>query len=421
MSADKNWIYQTNIYEVNLRQYTTEGTFRAFSEHLPRLRDMGVETLWFMPITPISLKERKGTLGSYYACSDYTSINPEFGTMDDFKALVLQAHGMGFYVIIDWVANHTGWDHHWTTEHPDWYEHDAETRQFKRASGMHDIIELDFKNPDLRAAMIEAMSFWINHTGIDGFRCDLAFWVELEFWLEAIPRLNAIRPLFWLAEMDALEHIPYMQVFDAAYTWSWMHQTKSFYEGNYPLKGLSGLLTHYQAVPGLLAWFTTNHDENTWNGSEYEKYGPAAPVLAVHSCTWPGIPLIYSGQEMPNYKRLEFFDKDVIPWTGRYELHDFYKTLFNLHRHHPALDARTPVFLLKTSDDGQLIAYLRRAEKEQVMVWLNLSDKRASFELQDSWLGGHFRDVFSGVVEDLSQTKNFVMEPWSYRVFTCEV
>ena len=166
-----DWIATTNVYEVNVRQYTPEGTFNAFAKHLPRLKDMGVKTLWFMPITPIAQKERKGSMGSQYAASDYTSINPEFGTMDDFKNLVKSAHAQGFKVIIDWVANHTGWDHRWTHEHPDYYERDSTTGDFKRASGMDDIIELNYKNPALRKAMIDAMQFWVREADIDGFRC----------------------------------------------------------------------------------------------------------------------------------------------------------------------------------------------------------------------------------------------------------
>ena len=176
-----DWIQNTNVYEVNLRQYTAAGSFNAFAAELPRLKEMGVKTLWFMPITPIAKKQMKGSLGSYYACSDYTAINPEFGTLEDFKQLVGKAHEMGFKVIIDWVANHTGWDHVWTKTHPGYYEKDPATNDFKIASGMDDIIELDFKNPDLRKAMIDAMRFWITEADIDGFRCDLAFWVELDF------------------------------------------------------------------------------------------------------------------------------------------------------------------------------------------------------------------------------------------------
>ena len=196
-----DWVKSTTIYEVNIRQYTPEGTFNAFAQHLPRLKELGVETLWFMPVTPIAQKNKKGSLGSYYACSDYTSINPEFGTMDDFKSLVELAHQLGFKVILDWVANHTGWDHHWTVEHPDYYLKDPATNDFLKASGMDDIIELDFGNPSLRREMTEAMKFWVRECDIDGYRCDLASWVELDYWLEARPQVDAVKPLFWLESM----------------------------------------------------------------------------------------------------------------------------------------------------------------------------------------------------------------------------
>ena len=218
MSMSADWKNSTNVYEVNVRQYTKEGSFNAFVKELPRLKDMGVQTLWFMPVTPIAQKNKKGTLGSYYAAADYTSINPEFGTLQDFKNLVEEAHKQGFKVIIDWVANHTGWDHVWTKEHPEYYKRDSATGDFAVASGMDDIIELDFKNPALRRAMIDAMRFWIDETKIDGFRCDLAFWVELDFWIEAKKELDPEKKLFWLGELDPLENPDYMQVFDAAYT-----------------------------------------------------------------------------------------------------------------------------------------------------------------------------------------------------------
>ena len=416
MSSGKDWISQTNIYEVNLRQYTPEGSFKAFSSHLPRLRDMGVQTLWFMPITPISLQERKGSLGSYYACSDYTSVNPEFGSLEDFRSLVAEAHGMGFQVILDWVANHTGWDHRWTREHPEWYEKDPATGDFKRASGMDDIIELDFSQPAMRAAMTDAMKFWVRECHIDGFRCDLAFWVELDYWLEAIPQVNALKPLFWLAEADPSDHPAYMQIFDAAYTWTWMHRTQDFYDQRFPLDGLVKILYQYQSMPGIKAWFTSNHDENTWNGSEYEKYGAAAKALAVHSCTWPGLPLVYSGQELPNRKRLQFFDKDPIEWSGTYELHDFYKALLTLQHRHPALDARGPVFQLNTSAGGCVLAYLRKSGEAEVIVFLNLCAQAVQFQLLDTWVKGHFEELFSLQPHDFS-IRDFEMQPWGYLVY----
>lgn len=417
-TLNKDWITQTNIYEVNLRQYTKEGTFNAFLNELPRLKQMGVQTLWFMPITPISQKNKKGSLGSYYACSDYTGINPEFGTLDDFKNLVDQAHQQGFKVIIDWVANHTGWDHKWTKEHLDWYLKDSATGDFQKASGMDDIIELDFKNKEMRRAMIDAMKFWITEAGIDGFRADLAFWVELDFWQEAKAELDKVKPLLWLGELDPLDNPEYMQVFDAAYTWTWMHKTKDFYQKNLKLSDLDSVLQRYDKAPGMKAWFTTNHDENSWNGTEYEKYGDAAKALAVFSCTYPGLPLIYSGQELPNKKRLEFFEKDVIAWDGSYALNDFYKTLLTLHSTHPALHgdaAKAPVTRLYA--DPNIMAYLRTNGDRQVLVLLNLSKERVRFELNETKISGIYKNAFSGAANDFTSEKAFEMGPWEYLVY----
>jgi alpha-amylase len=398
-----DWIKSTNVYEVNVRQYTEEGTFNAFLKELPRLKDMGVHTLWFMPVTPIAQKNKKGTLGSYYAAADYTSINPEFGSLKDFKNLVREAHKQGFKVIIDWVANHTGWDHVWTKEHPEYYKKDSATGDFAAASGMDDIIELDFTKPELRKAMIEAMQFWIREANIDGFRCDLAFWVELPFWIEAKKELEKEKRLFWLGELDPLEHPAYMQVFDAAYTWTWMHKTEEFYKKTLSVDFLDTVLNKYESVPGMKAWFTANHDENSWNGTEYEKYGEAAKALAVFSCTWPGLPLIYSGQELPNKKRLKFFEKDVIEWNDNYALHNFYKILLSLHSNDAALNGDSkiaPVYRLHTSDDKHILAYLRQKDEKEILVLVNLSGKSLNVSIDSEIVKGKFTEVFTNIETD---------------------
>jgi alpha-amylase len=416
------WVKTTNVYEVNVRQYTPEGTFTAFAASLPRLRDMGVETLWFMPVTPIAQKNKKGSLGSPYACSDYTAINPQLGTLDDFKALVKQAHDLGFKVIIDWVANHTGWDHRWTTEHPEYYLKDSTTGDFKIASGMDDIIELDFKNPTLRRAMIEAMQYWVKECDIDGYRCDLASWVEVDFWKEARPQVDAVKPLFWLGEFDELENPDYKPVFDCSYTWKWMHATKSFYEKKQPVDSLLPLLQRYSKPNGttMNLWFTTNHDENSWNGTEYEKYGDMAKALAVFSTTWDGVPLVYSGQELPNTKRLQFFEKDPIAWQTTPALADFYKTLFTVKKNNPALRAGDPgvtTYLLKTGVEKQVLAFLRVKGDRAVLVLLNLSTEKLRFEITDPQLTGRFVNVFGKAVNDFSTERFFEMQPWEYLVY----
>ncbi len=421
MELPKQWKHHTNIYEVNVRQYTQEGTFRAFEKELPRLRAMGVETLWFMPITPIATQKMKGTLGSPYAASDYTSINPEFGTLEDFKHLVNSAHAQGFKVIIDWVANHTGWNHVWTKTHPEYYLHDADG-SFHIASGMDDIIELDYSKPELRNAMIDAMKFWVRETNIDGFRCDLASWVEVDFWEQARPAVETVKPLFWLGEFDELEQPEYGKVFDASYSWTWMHKTKDYYEKNLPLQELKDVLMKYSAIgdQSMRAWFTTNHDENSWNGTEYEKYGVIAKPLAVFSATWNGVPLMYSGQELPNHKRLEFFEKDVIQWMGQYELTDFYKTLFHLKSTNPALrggDPAVTTYFINTTENGKILAYLRKNGQDEVLVVLNLSKESVNFSIQDTMVQGSFKNLFEKTDRNWSDNPSLSMKPGDYAVF----
>jgi Glycosidases len=304
-----SWSYNTNIYEVNVRQYTHEGTFEAFKKHLLQLKDMGVEVLWLMPITPISSKGRKGTLGSYYAVQNYKAVNPEFGSLQDFIELVKYSHDLGFKIIIDWVANHTGNDNVWIDEHPDFFCY--EEGQIVHPHGWEDVSKLNFDNDEMQHAMIDTMRFWIDTCDIDGFRCDMAHLVPLDFWKRARTELQKIKPdQFWLAEC---EEVNYHDVFDATYTWKWMHATEEFCKDKIGLDNLFSVLKNYNdSFPkdAFRIYFTSNHDENSWNGTEYEKYGDAVKALAVFSCTWNGIPMIYSGQELPNYKRLQFFDKD---------------------------------------------------------------------------------------------------------------
>ena len=421
MDLPQEWKHTTNIYDVNIRQYTKEGTFRAFEKEMPRLKNMGVKTLWLMPITPIAQKNKKGSLGSPYAASDYTSINPEFGTLNDFKHLVNEAHRLGFKLIIDWVANHTGWDHIWTKTHPEFYKKE-ENGAFKIASGMDDIIELDFSNQDMRKAMIDAMKFWIEETNIDGFRCDLASWVTVDFWKEARPELEKIKPLFFIGEFDELESLEYGKVFDASYSWKWMHKSADFYKNNEPITELVDLLREYSQIgdSSMRAWFTTNHDENSWNGTEFEKYGDITKSMAIFSATWNGIPLLYSGQELPNLKRLEFFEKDPIEWTNNYQMADFYKTLLNLKSSNPALrggDSNVVTYLLNTSANDEIFAYIRKNKWDEVLVVLNFSKEDVEFTINDDNISGVFKNVFDGTKRDFSNGKSFSFKVSDFAVF----
>lgn len=407
------WCKTTNLYEVNVRQYTIEGSFEAFSKHLPRLKQMGVETLWFMPITPISVEKRLGSLGSYYACSDYTAVNPEFGTVDDFRELVEKAHSLGFKVIIDWVANHTGWDHIWTKTNPGFYKRNAEGK-FYDSNNWEDVIDLNYYDGLMRKAMIEAMEFWVKECDIDGFRCDMAHLVPLDFWRQARLQLDQTKPLFWLAET---EDYHYLDVFDCCYAWDWMHQTLRFSKGEIGLAELKGVLSRYDRdYPSQTyhLYFTTNHDENSWNGTEYEKYGPAAKALAVFSATWDGIPLVYSGQELPNLKRLKFFEKDLIEWKEPILLHDFYKTLFELRKENPTLG--TKPILIPTHSDQYIMAFMRREGLRELLVILNLSPNQIYLQLPDGYVHGIFTNVFSGEKVDVIPRHSFELKAWDFCV-----
>ncbi len=413
-----SWAKGANIYEVNIRQYTAEGTFNAFAQHLPRLKDMGVEIVWLMPVTPISKLKMLGSLGSYYACSSYTAINPEFGTMADFLALVQAVHSQGMKIIIDWVANHTGADHRWSIEHPDWYVKDK-GGHFAELHGWKDVIHLDYSKAEMRAEMINSMRFWTEEGGIDGFRCDMAHLVPLDFWVDARAQCDAIRPLFWLAECDEMA---YHAAFDVSYAWEWMHASENMAKGNASIAQMKDVLFKYAKYPqgALKLYFTSNHDENTWNGTEYEKYHGAARAFAVFTCTWPGMPLVYSGQELPNVKRLKFFDKDQIDWKPDIVLHNFYKTLLHLRKTHTCLQGGEEAFayMLPTQQDDKIFAYLLADGSSKVLVLLNFSQvDKLHINIQHPSLSGAYKNIISGLEYNFKQEESFELQAWEFMVY----
>jgi glycosidase len=408
------WSLNTNVYEINLRQYTPEGTFQAFAKELPRLKDMGVETLWFMPIQPIGEKKRLGSLGSYYSISNYTDTNPEFGTIRDFRMLVKKAHDLKLRVLIDWVANHTSWDHSWTISHPEFYKRNAQN-EFYDNNNWSDVIDLNYYDYAMRKAMIACMEFWVNECNIDGFRCDMAHLVPLDFWRQARQHLDKVKPLFWLAET---EHVNYQYVFDCSYAWNWMHLTESFIQQKLNMNDLKSALAEYQRkkLPQTnYLFFTSNHDENSWNGTEYEKYREGALPLAVLTCTWNGIPLIYSGQELPNNKRLKFFDKDPIEWNQKPALHQFYKTLLDLRSSFG--EESTTALILNTDAESRVLAFLKISRLKQILVVLNLGANQQKVQFSDAAVSGRYREVFTAKNYEAPSINNIMMEPWSYLVF----
>lgn len=330
------------VYEMNVRQYTPEGTFAAAQQQLPRLAELGVDILWLMPIYPIGEEGRKGTLGSYYAVRNYCDVNPEFGTLEDFDNFLAEAHRLGLRVVIDWVANHTSPDAVWVTGQPaDWYERDADGNTTFTAD-WSDTANLNYENKDVWNGIANAMRFWLER-GIDGFRCDMACEVPLEFWQETIAGLRADYPgIYMLAEgEEPLLHT--LSGFDASYSWELHHMLNAIARGEKNIDELTDYLQRdAERFPedAMRLMFTSNHDENSWAGTEFERMGDAAKLMAVLTFTLPnGQPLIYTGQEIGWNKRFEFFEKDPVPAWEDNEYTEFYKWLVELRHNNPALSA----------------------------------------------------------------------------------
>ncbi|MBL6448996.1 alpha-glucosidase C-terminal domain-containing protein [Fulvivirga sp. 29W222] len=403
------------IYEVNIRQFTPEGTFKAFNEHLPRLKELGTEILWLMPIQPIGEKNRKGSLGSYYSIKDYKAVNPEFGTLEDFKTTVDKAHELGMYVILDWVPNHTAWDHPWIKGHPEYYAKDS-LGNITYEADWTDIALLDHSNAETRKEMIDAMKFWIDETDIDGFRCDHAgHEIPLYFWEEATATLDSIKDLFWLAEWD--EPRMHMEL-DVTYNWSILHATESVAKGEHSAdelyESIEKDLAHYGHSPFRLL-MTTNHDENAWAGTVFERYGEGHKAFAVFTFTVYGIPMIYSGQEVGLDKRLAFFEKDSISWNDENGLTDFYKKLVKLRKDNAALWSGHYGGMPEkiNSNNENILVYSRKKDNNQVLVILNLSNKPQKIELSPE-LSGEYENYMTNEQIDLTSLKS--LKPYEYIV-----
>lgn len=413
-----SWIMQGNIYEVNVRQYTPEGTFKAFEPNLQRLKDMGVQTLWFMPITPISKTDRKGLMGSYYAVSNYTAVNPEFGTMDDWKSLVKKCHEMGFKVITDWVPNHSGGDNYWLDKYPDFYVRDSITGKAVSPYDWSDTRKLNYNNPVLVDSMINCMKFWLTETDIDGFRCDVAGDVPDDFWKKCLPQLRAMKNIFMLAESNKAAEQE--DGFDATYSWNEFSMMKRIAKGERPAFALDSVINRVDsAFPknALLLYFTSNHDENSWNKAEYKTMPGAshAPFAVLTQTIGRSIPLIYSGQEEPYLDSISFFYKDTITF-GKYVRAGFYKTLLNLRKENAALSANASFIKLKTNNDSAIYAYTREGGGKKILVLLNLSDKPQNFHFQGSVIKGNAKNVFTGEEENIKS--EFEMKPWDYFLYS---
>lgn len=432
------WAKNANIYEVNIRQYTDEANFKGFESHIPRLHDMGVDILWLMPVHPISvekrkakgdllvkdiedIEERKKYQGSPYAVADYTAVNPDFGSMDDFKSMLQTAHNNGMKVIIDWVPNHTGWDNKWIVEHPEWYTKDSlgnitdpinyETGE---SWGWTDVADLDYDNKEMRVAMLDAMLFWLDDVGIDGFRVDVAHGIEQSFWDEMKDKFEG-KDVFLLAESEVASHRN-SGAYHADYGWSFHHILNDIAKGDKNVSDVKDWLTKNKETyqKGFHMHFTSNHDENAWAGTEFSRMGDAHKVLAVLTCTFEGMPLIYSGQEEPLKEQLAFFSQQSIGFKN-YEYADFYKTLFTLKHNNEALwngEYGAPLEIISPSES--VLAYSRKKGEDQVASILNLTDKEQEYTLDMDI--SDLKNVFSGESVNLKAGMKYTISPWSYIV-----
>lgn len=414
------WSKNASIYEVNIRQYTPEGTFKAFQKHIPEIKKLGIKIVWFMPINPIGEKNRKGELGSYYSVKDFRAVNPEFGTLDDFKDLVKAIHNGGMYVIIDWVPNHSSWDNVLTETNPEFYKKDSLGNFMSPAADWTDVIALNYNNPKLWIYMEEAMEYWIKECDIDGFRCDHPGKIPIPFWNFTRKELEKLKPVFMLAEIES----PYFHehAFDMSYAWEFHHLLKKIYKGE---KNVTSLDNYYRKEvsnydpDAYRMVFTTNHDENSWNGTVYERLGVAVKTFAVLCGVVRGMPLIYNGQEADLNKALRFFDKDTIEWK-KSSFRDLYTKLTHLKLNNKALWnglGGGDMIRLKTNKDDKVFSFVREKENDKVFAVFNLSPENQKIEINNNLISGSYKDFTDDKKISLTSEYNAELPAWGYKVY----
>ncbi len=419
--AHPEWTRSATLYELNTRQFTEEGTFRAAEAHLPRLKALGVDVVWLMPIHPIGEENRKGTLGSPYSVRDYYGVNPEFGTLDDLKHFVDAAHQQGMYVILDWVANHTAWDNALVTEHPEWYERDYKG-DFRPTPwwDWSDIIDLDYGQSGLREYMTKAMAYWVREADVDGFRCDVAGFVPVDFWDRVRVELEAIKPVFMLAEWESRDL--HARAFDATYAWSWNDAVLRIARG---AADVGALFVYYSwnesafPVGAMRMTFVSNHDKNSWEGTQFEEFEDGLAPAIVLSVVGDGIPLLYSGQEAGNERRLAFFERDPIEWRDHW-VGDLYQRLFALKHENTALwNAPWGALMVKVpnSAESEVLSFVRENERDKVFAVFNFSAEPQAVTFAETLHYGAYTDYFTGEPAEFAGPTDMVLEPWGYRVY----
>ncbi len=410
------WSKNGVIYEVNLRQYSEAGTFKEFQKHLPRIKSLGVDIIWLMPIHPIGEVNRKGTLGSYYSVKDYLDVNPEHGTKEDFKDLVKQIHALGMYVIIDWVANHTAWDNELTKTNPDFYTKDSTGNFLPPVADWHDVIDLNYENKELWSYMTNALKYWVDEFNIDGYRCDVAGMVPTEFWTFAVPKIEETKQVFMLAEENKPE---LHSAFNMTYAWDFHHLMNDIAKGK---KNAADVIKYFKddnekyPSDAYRMIFTSNHDENSWNGTVFERMNDAAETMLVLSTVVEGMPLVYSGQEAGMDQRLDFFEKDVINWKD-HKFSNLYKSLFKLKNDNKALwngNFGARMEFIENSDSENVLTFIREKEQDKLFAIFNLSDKSTKINLNDEKIMGSYINLFTKQLSDISKEISFELNSWEY-------
>lgn len=413
------WVKDAVIYELNVRQYSTEGTFRAVEEDLERLKDLGIDVLWIMPVHPIGEVNRKGELGSYYSVKDYYDVNPEFGTLEDFKSLVKAIHEQGMKIIIDWVPNHTAWDNPLAVEHPEFYDR-TDSGEFKSPFDWTDVIQLDYDQQGLRDYMTEVLQYWVREIDIDGFRFDVAHMIPVDFFDSVRTQLLDIKEVFLLAEAD--QPFLHRNAMNMSYDWRLHHIMNEVAAGN---KNALAIKEHFAYVDSvypenaILMEFTSNHDENSWNGTVYERLGDAVECFTAFSFIIPGMPLIYNGQEACMDKRLKFFERDPIEWK-ECELNNFYKSLINLKTSNKALwsgDEQGSFGIIDSPMDENILVIKRENQDNKVIAIFNLSQNEVNLDLAGIDSDKNLMDYFDKDEAGFPAKGILELKAWDYKVY----
>ncbi|MGI4831970.1 MAG: alpha-amylase family glycosyl hydrolase [Janthinobacterium lividum] len=403
------------IYQVNMRGFSQAGNFRGVLARLDSIKALGVNVVYLMPIYPIG---KVRAVDSPFAVQNYTAVNPEFGTLADLRALVDAAHARHLAVLLDWVGNHTSWDHAWLREHPDWYVHDASGQIVNPIPDWKDIAQLNFQNPDLRAAMISALRYWVFAANIDGYRFDYADGPTREFFTEALANLRAIRghKLLFLAEGDKKKY--FFQVgFQLDYDFPFIQVMRRDILGRGKSVRLLDSLNdvEYRAAPptARMVRYTSNHDINSSEGPPQEMFKGERGAMAtfVVAAYMKAVPMIYNGQEVGYAQRVPFMGpRKPIDWTPNPALTREYKQLIGLRNGSEA--ARNGQLASYSSDD--VCAFTKTLGGEQLLVLANLRGTPVAYQLPAALGGTAWQNALAGPTPVLRGS--LTLQPYQYLI-----